>query len=288
VVASLPVVAAVAVLVVAALLTTTAAPVADLGGPVDGVGAPASPDTPSGGADGVETSTDGTTTSDRSAEADELALAPGLTSRGIADAEALADAHARTLANRSYTWELVYVERANGTVQGRATETVSVAAPWVYASNTNRTGNFTSRGPIARPSYADGERRYRLTADGIEATPIDPNESVGRQTSRARTYYGTLLDGQETSIVRTWLEGTRLYVVRVEGTRSPVVRNYTATAHVTPEGVVRYYSGSYCLASFDSAARSESCFSVTMRYRDVDETTVEPPSWYTDREPTSA
>ena len=295
---SAPMVVTVAVLAVAVLLTTAAAPVADLGGDAGGgVDTPASTDAPTSGATTDEAGSSAgtgaaaapeTPTPDWSAEVDEIWLAPGLTSRGITDADALAEAHSRTLANRSYTWELVYVERANGTERGRATETVSVATPSVYVSNVSWDGVLVSRGPITGSSYADGERRYQPTADGLDATAIDANESVGRQTSRAQRYYSTLLDGQETSLVRTWLEGTRLYVVRVEGARSPLVRNYSATAHVTPEGVVQYYSGSYCLVPLDGTSRGDACYSLTMRYSDVDETVVEPPSWYTEREPKSA
>jgi hypothetical protein len=219
---------------------------------------------------------------------DTLDLAPGLTAAGVTDADALADAHATVLTNRSYTWTLTYVEFADGERTGRATETVTVATSTVYASAPTVEGSLETRGPVAdRPAYADGAKRYHPTADGLDAAALGSYGGVGRQEARARQYFGALLDAEETSVVRTILGGPRLYVVGLSGVGAPTVRNYTATAHVAPDGVVYYYSGSYCLAPFDDDA-SETCVSVTMRYRNVGGTTVEPPSWFTSREPTSA
>jgi hypothetical protein len=255
------------------------------------------------GASGGVTPTPGATTADATVaegtsgpsrangatERDPLGLAPGLTADGVADPDALAGAHAAALANRSYTWEITYVERSNGTEVGRATETVAVAAPSTYVANVSREGLHVSRGPVAvGPSYADGERRYRPTADGVAASAVELDDGVGPQESRARRFLGVLLDGRETSIARTILGGQRLYVVDVEGTTESTIRRYNATAHVAPDGVVHYYSGSYCLVPMRSTAVSEVCLSLTMQYRDVGETIVEPPSWYTEREPTSA
>ncbi|WP_318568077.1 hypothetical protein [Salinigranum marinum] len=252
------------------------------------------------GASGGVTATPGATTAEAAvanrtsrangtAERDPLGLAPGLTADGVADPEALADAHAAALANRSYTWEITYVERSNGTEVGRATETVAVAAPSTYVANVSREGLHVSRGPVAvGPSYADGERRYRPTDEGVAASAVELDDGVGPQESRARRFLGVLLDGQETSIVRTILGGQRLYVVDIEGTTESTIRRYSATAHVAPDGVVYYYSGSYCLVPMRSTAVSEVCLSLTMQYRDVGGTVVEPPSWYTEREPTSA
>jgi hypothetical protein len=213
---------------------------------------------------------------------DALRLAPGLTADGVTDPEALAEAHARAVANRSYTWVLTYVEYTDGDESGRAREVVTVERPTVYASRVSTDGFLTSRGPVAyRPSYADGERRYRPTVEGVDSTPLEQRGPTGLQEARASQYYGILLDGEETSVVRTILGDPRLYVVDITGANTSTVRNYTATAHVAPDGTVRYYAGSYCYRSFRSDTR-EVCLSLTMQYRDVGETTVEPPIWYTD------
>lgn len=216
-----------------------------------------------------------------SSPADTDALAPGVTTDGITDANALAGAHARALSNRSYTWTLTYVEFINGTESGRSVESVSVATSTVYVSNVSTDGFLNSRGPISsRSSYADGERLYRPTADGFDAEPISERGGVGRHEGRAQQYYRILLDGQETSLVRTVLDTPRLYVVNIEGTRASTVRNYTATAHVAPNGVVHYYSGSYCFVPLGDAGSIGTCISLTMQYQAVGETTVEPPQWY--------
>ncbi|WP_380679571.1 hypothetical protein [Salinigranum sp. GCM10025319] len=211
---------------------------------------------------------------------DAIPLVPGLTTEGITDPAALADAHATTMANQSYTWRLTYVESANGSEIGRATETVRVAAPSVYVSNVTREGVLVTRGPVARmPSYADGERRYRLATDGVETADLD-DADVGRQAARARQYFGVLLAGREMSVGWIVRGGPRRYVVDIDGTNASAVRNYSATVHVAPDGSVRYYSGSYCLASM-SGEFGDICLSFTMRYSQVGETTVEPPPWYT-------
>ncbi|WP_152043169.1 hypothetical protein [Salinigranum salinum] len=289
------VVATVAVLASVVLLTTAAALG---GGPLAGGsdGVPTTTATPAPGVatDEADVANSPRPTPDETEEGSErnetsgLVLAPGLTTHGVVDADALAEAHATTLANRSYTWELTYVEFANGTKVGSATETVAVAAPSVYVSNVSHDGFLTYRGPVdSRPAYADGTKRYQPTATGLENTTIE-DDDAGRQQSRARQYYGILLDGQETSVVRTLLGGPRLYVVDIEGTSAVTVQNYTATARISPEGIVYYYSGSYCLASFGRDDVRELCLSITMQYRNVGETTVEPPPWYTERVPKSA
>ena len=143
-----------------------------------------------------------------------------------------------------------------------------------------------SRGPISdESSYADGERRYRRTAAGYDAVSLPENETLGRQERRARQYYRVLLDGSETTVVRTVPGEPRRYVVNVQGTPAPGIRLYTATAHVAPNGIVYFYSGSYCVTSFGRNA-TETCYTLTMQYRRLGETVVEAPAWY--QEPTDA
>lgn len=207
-------------------------------------------------------------------------LAPGLTTEGVADADALAEAHATTLSNRSYRWRLTYVESVNGTERGQRVESVVVESPTVYTSSVRTEGNLTSRGPISRgSSYADGDQRHRRTSNGVVSEPIGDLETFGRQEWRAHQYYGVLLDGQRTSEVRTLFDVPRLYAVDIRGVPAPNVRNYSATARVTPEGFVPYYSGSYCFVSTDRRT-PDVCISLTMRYLAVGQTTVDPPAWY--------
>ena len=277
----------VAVVVLAAAIVSTTPGALGVGGvdpfePADreraGTTATATPTNDSAGVDAAAAIPRPPTTPE-SAGTDAVRLAPGLTTEGIVDPAALADAHATAMANRSYTWELTYVESSNGSEIGRATETVRVAAPGVYVSNVSREGFLVTRGPVARmPSYADGERRYRLATDGVETS--DPDDAdVGRQAARARQYFGVLLAGREMSFGRAVRGGPRRYVVDIEGTNASAVRNYSATVHVAPDGSVRYYAGSYCLASM-SGEFSDICLSLTMRYSQVGETTVEPPPWH--------
>ena len=280
---SVPVAAAVVVALLAVVvLSTTPGAIGLSGGPFDAdegstAAGTASPNTAEGTADAgasdpTDTETGGT---------DEPLLAPGLTTEGVVDPTALADAHAAAVTNRSYTWRLTYVESVNGDEVGRATETVRVAEPAVYVSNVTREGFLVPRGPLSSwPAYADGERRYRLTADEVDVTELADDTDTGEPAARARQYVLGFVNGREMSVGRTVSGGPRRYVVEIEGTNTSGIRNYTATAHVSSEGLVYFFSGSYCLTPVDDDRR-QVCLSLTMRYADVGATTVEPPSWYT-------
>ncbi len=282
----LPESAVLAALVVAALVAFGAAASPSMGPEIDTLaggdaagddagGAGAAPDEIGVANEARPTSATSTTTPDA------RRLAPGLSIDGVADSEVLAEAHARAVANRSYTWELTYIEYASDDESGRATELVTVEHPTVYASRVSTDGFLTSRGPVAfRSSYADGERLHRPAADGIDSSSIEQRGPLGLQEERASQYYAILLAGEETSVVRTILGDPRLYVVDIDGTAASTVRNYTATAHVAPDGTVVYYSGSYCYVSFRSDETRETCLRLTMQYRNLGGTTVEPPAWY--------
>ena len=280
---SVPVAVAVVVALLAvAVLSTTPGAIGLADGPLGAdEGSPAGETPAPGTADGI-TDTDGPDPTDtETSGTDEPLLAPGLTTEGVVDPAALADAHAAAVTNRSYTWRLTYVESVNGSEVGRATETVRVAAPSVYVSNVTREGFLVPRGPLSSwPAYTDGERRYRLTADEVDVTELQNDTDTGRPAARARQYVLGFVNGREMSVGRTVSGGPRRYVVDIEGTNTSGIQNYTATAHVSSEGLVYFFSGSYCLTPVDNDSR-EVCLALTMRYADVGATTVEPPSWYT-------
>ncbi|WP_380679574.1 hypothetical protein [Salinigranum sp. GCM10025319] len=263
------------------VLSTTPGSLGVAGGPFGADGESTVAGTASPTAAGIDDA-DGPDPTDTPSASDEPLLAPGLTTEGVVDPIALADAHAAAVTNRSYTWRLTYVESVNGDEVGRATETVRVAAPSVYVSNVTREGFLVPRGPLSSwPAYADGERRYRLTADEVGVTELGDDDDPGRPATRARQYVLGFVNGREMSVGRTVSGGPRRYVVDIEGTNTSGIRNYTATAHVSSEGFVYFFSGSYCLEPVGDTDDRVVCLTLTMRYADVGATTVEPPSWYT-------
>lgn len=249
---------------------------------LDGGGAGAGSGDPGAGADEAGVANEPRPTTTPTLVPDERRLAPGLSIDGVVDAEALATAHVRALSGNSYTWELTYVEFAGDNESGRATEVVTAENPTTYASQVETEGFLGARGPVAyRSSYADGDRLYRPTPDGVDSTSIEQRDPVGLQEARASQYYGILLTGEETSVVRTILGEPRLYVVDINGTAASSIRRYTATAHVAPDGLITYYSGSYCFAAYRDDGTRDTCITLTLQYRNVGQTSVAPPAWYT-------
>ena len=218
-------------------------------------------------------------------------LGPGLTTGGVADPEATAAAHARVLENRSYEWELIYVETRQGNVTTRSRETVLVASPTEYVSDVTHSGVVTSASPVApTPLYANGTAEFRPgpDGDGVVVEPLPAGDGAGgRQGQRAERYLGVLLDGERSTIVRSIYGDARaeVYVVRIEGADTDTIRGYQATAHVRTDGFVRYLAASYCVVRPDGDASTDSCVHLSLQYFDLGPKPVERPPWVTTSEP---
>jgi hypothetical protein len=210
-------------------------------------------------------------------------FAPGVSNARLTDVDALATAHAAALGNRSYVWELEYVESVNGTVTARGTETVRVASRRSFVSAVDWRGRPAGLTPVAsRPSYADGEVRHRPAADGSELvtyalTDLSP---AGEQGWRASRYLRWYLSTTNASVERTLVHAeTPTAVIEGTGTAYPNAEAYTVRAHVTRGGFVRSLSVSYRLTD-DGGPPVAVQFS--FRYRVGEPVVVSPPAWHDD------
>jgi hypothetical protein len=239
--------------------------------------------TPSGGTTADGTTASPTAHSGRGAGEPPTAdpFAPGVSSASLTDVDTLATAHAAALGNRSYVWELEYVESVNGTVTARGTETVRVASRRSFVSAVDWRGRPAGLTPVAsRPSYADGEVRHRPAADGSELvtyalTDLSP---AGEQGWRASRYLRWYLSTTNASVERTLVHaGTPTAVVEGTGTAYPNAEGYTVRAHVTRDGFVRSLSVSYRLTDDDEPPVA---VQFNFRYRVDEPVAVSPPAWH--------
>ncbi|MEF8852213.1 MAG: hypothetical protein V5A44_06750 [Haloarculaceae archaeon] len=203
---------------------------------------------------------------------DELVtLPPGVTGDGIADPDALLDAHRSALRNRSYTL------RARISVRGVVSERFTrVESPTRYYQRDVRYGTgsnvtrFASDTSVYTRSTYDSVTRY----DRFEAV-IPPRSTTVRE-SRA------LLELDSAAVTRTTRDGHTVFVVRGTYPTHPTlpgVRNFSLRVVVEPDGLVRSLHATY--VRVEGATRTNVTRSFT--YTDVGATTVERPAWV-DRE----
>ena len=208
-------------------------------------------------------------------------LAPGLSVDGVTDADALAAAHAAALGNRSYRWELGYVESVNGSVTARGTETVRVGSRQRFVSAVEWAGDPVGLTPVAaRPAYADGAVRYRpSTADGgVVSRPLGDVPPAGQQGWRASRYLRWCLSARSSTVERAVGDPARpVTVVTLRGSSDPRVQRYAARARVTADGFVRSLAVSYVLATRDGSSPVD--VDVTFRYHVATDGSPAPPAW---------
>ena len=219
-------------------------------------------------------------------------LAPGLTSTGVVDLEALVAAHRAATANRSYVWREFRGTSAhvNGSIpiQDRTVAEVESRSRYHLRSGDQRVRLRSGLTNVANYSeYADGTVRTirfrfvgRTSYERRHTHPTDPNDHrlVGASaTSAIRQYLA--LSNVTVSAVR--LDDRPYYLV--VGRNWPAftgetVHNGTITAIVSPDGFVRSLEAVYTVRSVGQPRRVRYGFT----YEQVDNTTVEPPDWYRD------
>ncbi|MEF8868569.1 MAG: hypothetical protein V5A85_08630 [Haloarculaceae archaeon] len=211
-------------------------------------------------------------------------LAPGLSTEGVFDAARLADAHAATLSATSFT--AVREERrryANGSLRSGYRSVVRMAAGgerFRYALNqTDVRGGSPREQGLAR--YSNGSVVYvAITRDGATTysvlggeDPVEPSTVFpGNATARfgvARLFGSLRFDvlGRET------VDGRTVYRVGVENGSQTLsgLRNVTMNATVREDGLVTRYRLTYEVGGLRVF--------VTVEFRRVGETAVEPPAW---------
>lgn len=267
-------VVAVVVLIAAVGLCGVVGPgfASDLGGPTSAAGVDA------GGPDG---------------SAGDPTRVPGVTTAGVENLTALAAAHDRALAGRSYTLRLDVTRPRDGdptaTRVRRATE-VTVAGARSLAVTTSRVrGERRTVGAI----YHDGtdwfvaeSTDWTASYRRLPSTTVPPSigpAPVGAVTPSAlrSTLVSRYLSTPESTLVeRTRLSRWVHYRVVGHGTPSGLdragVRNYSVVAIVTGDGLVRDASVAYTVATETGEYRVR----VDWTYGERGSTVVETPGWY--------
>lgn len=228
---------------------------------------------------------------------------PGLDPTGVTDADAMAAAHGRAVADRTY--DLLVVHRGS----------VDLLAPertWAASRQTVERAGATrfhyrvagvdadgdDRSLVVYDEYADGTATYRRIAGAPAATfrraPL-PGADGGAFTALGEAYVGRFLATSESRVEAVGGPNRTRY--RVVATGSPMrigrpVANYTAVAVVGRDGLVHRLTVEYVrldparpaggdpadardrYAGLDDGVRFE------LVYRDLDETDPPAPPWY--------
>jgi len=211
-------------------------------------------------------------------------LPPGVSATGITNLSALADAHARAVGNQSYTlWLDLYQTRGREPGGERLQRDMDVAvAGERHLLRTETENESGGRRPV-QTVYHDGTSWYVADHDNGTVSyrrasskpPLVAPEPSRLEDSLVLDY----LSARETTVTRVEGGGEVRYQIVGEGQsaarRSRTVGNYTVTATVTPEGLVRDLA-----VTADIRTRTGSHdvrFEVT--YGRFSETTVEQPEW---------
>ena len=250
------------------------------------------------GAFGGESSDDSPPNGATTTEAD--ALPPGLTTGGLADSDALVNAHVEELDGESLTRRETRVRRYdNGTLRWQMYRTLRTAA--------NRTRWLVVTDVVGRPVFgateghvavfADGQRVYRSvttpnaswsdllrTATGDSETP----RNLALDAARTDDLYVLLNAFASNESANVWKSVTHSGEYRVESSTLAYpdllashlnlaeVRNATLTAVVTADGRIVEYRVEYVGTEHGEIVHG----TVTLQYSMVGETTVEVPAWY--------
>lgn len=211
---------------------------------------------------------------------------PGVTESRVVNLTALAAAHERAMANRSYT---IWLDRYSERVNANDTRTqhdidMSVEGERFLITNARvESGDRRRLGAV----YRDGTVTYgavwnRSTGTYGQVLRIDPRHDLAPTPDTVRrTAVLRFLSTTETNVTRqTPRDGTTLY--RVVGTGQPNatafdrVWNYTAVALVDSRGYVRDLTVQFTARSSSRIYRMRH----EITYSRVGTTTVETPAWY--------
>ena len=221
--------------------------------------------------------------SDTATATPDPSLPPGVYANGSVSPGALGLAHAEALRGESFTWRVEYERRGrdDGAVVDSVSKRMRVATNGSYLLRTDR---------------STGERQTVYAGEtGTYLRSVFENVSTERELDYEFDHRRHLLTPQslyrylpsDSATVTRVRRGDRLFY-RVHVTTPPLgvserhpkqtVENYSATAYLTPEGLVRTL-----VVRYDYRLRDEEVsLSLRTEYRRVGETTVERPDWATE------
>lgn len=259
--------------------------------------------------DGVDTGVTATpapvagTTQPTTPVASDAGYPPGFDASGVTDADALAVAHRRAVADRTYDLLVLHQGSVDLLDPGRAwatsRQTVDRVGPtrFHYRVTGIDVAAADNESLVIYDDYADGETTYRRVAGTPSVTyrrgPL-PGAAGGAFTALGEAYVARFLATTESRI--EVIERPNQTRYRVTATGSPLrigwpVANYTAVAVVSEDGLVHRLAVEYTrleptgthpdgssvpdrYAGLDDEVRFE------LVYRDLDETSAPSPPWY--------
>ncbi|QLH79742.1 hypothetical protein HZS55_21680 [Halosimplex rubrum] len=220
-----------------------------------------------------------------------LSPPPGVAADGSVSPGALVRAHFAALGDRSFSWRLDYrrsIDRSapvGGETASNATVDVAERRLRVGDDGSYRlTRRMT--GMAGGTVYADDTGRYvrgaRSNGSGYRVASGDPDYRHYLRTGQTLGRYFSV-DASTVSTVER--EGRTYYRVHVtspprtltEGHAKQTIRDYAATAYVTPEGLVRAVVVEYEYTLTDDRV----AVSLRSEYRAVGDTEVSRPGWVT-------
>ncbi|WP_415381142.1 hypothetical protein [Halosimplex sp. TS25] len=208
-------------------------------------------------------------------------LPPGVSADGSVDAVELSRAHEAFLENRTYTWFVDYDTGEEDFVGGVFTRRAVVGNESFFVQQ-------VSLGPGANTSlYVNESGGFLRAVEGNE-TRYEMLRIPGQQDEYAFAGDAILrfLDGTQFDVTTVERGGQAYYrlhtadgpIPQTLASSSVDVRNYSATAYVTPEGFVRSLT-----AEYDRVVRdTQTHVSFRYDYSGVGESTPEPPTWVDD------
>lgn len=203
-------------------------------------------------------------------------VAPGVGRNGSIDVDRVADAHARVLAETSYTWVVTYREYRNGSRVETVRWQVAVAGPGRY--NSTVTGDERSRSSattLGETAYADGKVRYERHPDGrvsrerIDAADDEDDPHVAAATRMISWY----LSAENVSVGQAGRSDDGRHYVFAEGDPWPGTEAERTVA------VVRDYGLVDSLHRRHRVVGTNTTVVVAFEYRATGATTVDEPVW---------
>jgi hypothetical protein len=216
-------------------------------------------------------------------------LAPGVTSEGVVDATRLARAHARVLANVSYTAHRNVTRRTrDGRLRSGTESVVRTTADrsrFRYTLTLRRDerrviDRFADGGRIYERERQAGETTYALLR-GPDSAPLAPRDASFGDVSNRRGIANLFSRFRFVVAERVDRNGTTNYrLATPEPQAVPPAYDVTGSALVDERGFVREYELSYRIVRGGEGGTQVTSVAVRVRFGDVGSTAVAEPAWY--------
>lgn len=218
----------------------------------------------------------------------EPGIAPGLTPRGVQDADTLAAAHLTALRDRSYVWRVE--EHRSSLVANTTVNSSSSKVLWVESERQYRywtdtrelRQNGDDRYEFNVTEYVEGNASYQRYSElGQSGQTYERSAATDATRAYGRTAAGQIsifLDVPEATVVATERDGQQYYHLSAERDSIPelgAVPNATVEASISSDGFVRSLNVTYQTVT----GQQTELVHYRYAYEAVGNTTVERPSW---------